>query len=139
MDALGVEKAYLGGGSFGPGIALGCASRYPDRVSGVFASNIAGGIICDSYLAAKLFRSLDLAISQGMKAVVDAFDRDDRCAPFVPEQVGYDPELRVSFEEMEPEDYAQVMRDTIRALFEGPYVSLGMTAEMLNGSRCRLW
>ena len=25
------------------------------------------------------------------------------------------------------------MRDTIRALFEGPYVSLGMTAEMLNG------
>ena len=138
MDALGVEKAYLGGGSFGPGIALGCASRYPDGVSGVFASYIAGGIICDSYLAAKLFRSLDLALNQGMKAVVDAFDRDDRCAPFVPEQVGYDPELRVSFEEMEPEDYAQVMRDTIRALFEGPYVSLGMTAEMLNGSRCRL-
>ena len=133
MDALDIEEAYLGGGSFGPGIALGCAARYPEWVSWVLASNLAGGIICDSYLAAKLFRGLDLALSQGMKAVVDAFNRDDRCAPFVPEQVLYDPELRASFEAMEPEDYAQVMRDTIRALFDGPYVSLGMTEEMLRG------
>ena len=135
MDTLGIAEAYLGGGSFGPGIALGCAARCPDRVSGVFASNIAGGIICDSQLAAKLFRSLDLALSQGMKAVVDAFDQNDRFAPFRPEQVRYDPGLRDSFEEMEPEDYAQVMRDTIRALFDGPYVSLGMTEEMLMGVR----
>ena len=135
MDALGIEDGYLGGGSFGPGIALGCAARHPDRVRGVFASNLAGGIICDSYLGGKLFRSLDLALSQGMKALVDAFDRDDRCAPFLPEQVLYDPEQRESFEQIEPEDYAQVMRDTIRALFDGPYVSLGMTAEMLKGIR----
>ena len=135
MDALDVQEAYLGGGSFGPGIALGCASRFPDRVKGVFASNVAGGIICDAYLGAQLFRSLDLALSQGMKAVVDAIDGDDRCAPFVPEQVLDDPEIRESFERIDPEDYAQVMRDTIRALFDGTYVSLGMTAEMLQGIR----
>ncbi len=133
MDALGIEKAYLGGSSFGPGIALNCASRYPNRVAGVLAANLAGGIICDSYLAAKLFRGLDIALTRGMRAVAAAFDRDDRSAPFVPEQVLHDPEFRESFEKMEPEDYAQVMRDTIRALFDGPYVSLGMTAEMLRG------
>ena len=133
MDALGVDEAYLGGGSFGPGIALGCASRFPQRVAGVFASNLAGGIICDTYLASKLFKGLDLALTQGMKAVVKAFDRDDRSAPFVPEQVLHDPEFRESFEKMDPEDYAQVMRDTIRALFDGPHVSSGMTAEMLRG------
>ena len=135
MDALGIESAYLGGGSFGPGIALGCAARYPDRVSGVFPSNLAGGIIVDTYLGAKLFKSMDLALSRGMKAVVDALDLADRCGPFVPEQVLYDPKLRESFEEMEPEDYAQVIRDTIRALFDGPYVSSGMTEEMLKGIR----
>ena len=135
MDALAIEEAYLGGGSFGPGIALGCAARYPDRVSGVFVSNIAGGIICDSYLAAMLFKSLDIALARGMKAVVEAFDRDDRCGAFVPEQVLHDPHLRASFEQIEPEDYAQVMRDTIRALFDGPYISVGMTEAMLKGIR----
>ena len=29
MDALGIDQAYLGGGSFAPGISLGCAARYP--------------------------------------------------------------------------------------------------------------
>ena len=135
MDALEIGTAYLGGGSFAPGISLGCAARYPNRVSGVFASNVAGGIICESYLATKLFRSLDLALVEGMKAVVNAIDRDDRFAPFVPEQVRYDPEITRNFEEMVPEDYAQVMRDTIRSIFDGPYVSMGMTAEMLKGIR----
>jgi len=36
---------------------------------------------------------------------------------------------------MDPEDFAQVMRDTIYALFDGPYVSLGMTKEMLKSVR----
>ena len=131
MDALGVEKAYLGGGSFGPGISLGCAVRHPNRVSGVVASNVAGGVICDAYLAAKLFRGLDLGLTMGMKSVADAFDRDDRCAPFAPEQVVRDGKLRDSFEKMDSEDFAQVMRDTIRGLFDGPYVSMGMTEDML--------
>ena len=48
----------------------------------------------------------------------------------VPERVRYDPKFTRTFEEMEPEDYAEVMRDTIRAIFDGPYVSMGMTAEM---------
>src|ERR671933_1039258 len=56
MDALGIDRAYLGGGSFGAAIALRCAARYPDRVRGIFPSNIAGGVICDAYLATKLYR-----------------------------------------------------------------------------------
>ena len=36
---------------------------------------------------------------------------------------------------MVPEDFAQVMRDTIYALFDGLYVSLGMTKEMLKSVR----
>lgn len=32
MDVLGIETAYLGGGSFGAAISFGCAVRYPKRV-----------------------------------------------------------------------------------------------------------
>ena len=74
-----------------------------------------------------------MALKQGMKAVVAALDRDDRCSPFVPDQVKYDQEFKSTLEAMDPEDFAQVMRDTIRALFDGPYVSLGMTKETLKG------
>ena len=34
---------------------------------------------------------------------------------------------------MDPQDFAQVMRDTIYALFEGPYLTLGMTEKKLKG------
>lgn len=135
LDSLGIDQAYLGGGSFGAAISLGCAARYPERVRAIFPSNIAGGVICNSYLAMKLFKALDMALNQGIKAVVDAWDRDDRFAPFVPERATYDPEHRKALEAMNPEDFAQVMRDTIYALFDGPYVSLGMTKEMLNSIR----
>lgn len=135
LDAIGIDQAYLGGGSFGAAISLGCAVRYPERVRAIFPSNIAGGVICNSYLAAKLFKSLDMALNQGIKAVVDAFDKDDRFSPFSPERAQYDPEYRMALEGMEPEDFAQVMRDTIYALFDGPYVSLGMTKEKLKSVR----
>ena len=61
MDALCIERAYLGGGSFGAAISFGCALLYPGRVPAIFPSNIAGGVICDSYLAMKLFKSADMA------------------------------------------------------------------------------
>jgi pimeloyl-ACP methyl ester carboxylesterase len=135
MDALGIEQASLGGGSFGAAISLGCAARYPERVRAIFPSNIAGGVICDAYLATKLYRSLDMALTQGMPAVVAAFDRDDRFAPFVSERVQHDPGVRKDLEAMPPEEYAQVMRDTIYALFDGPFPTLGMTVERLKGIR----
>ena len=137
MDVLGIGQASLGGGSFGAAISLGCAARYPDRVKAIFPSNLAGGVICDAYLATKLYRSIDMALTQGMKAVVATFDRDDRFAPFVPERVQDDPGYRRDLEAMPPEEYAQVMRDTIYALFDGPYPSLGATVEMLKGIRTR--
>src|SRR4029453_15679927 len=37
-------------------------------------------------------------------------------------------------EAMPPEDFAQVMRDTIYALFEGPYLTLGMSEKRLRGA-----
>ena len=135
MDALGIDQAYLGGGSFGAAISMGCAARYPDRVRAIFPSNLAGGVICDAYLATKLHRSLDMALNQGMQAVVAAFDREDRFAPFVSERVQHDPGFRKELEDMLPEEYAQVMRDTIYALFDGPYPTLGATVEMLKGIR----
>ncbi len=131
MDTLGIEEAYLGGGSFGAAISFGCAARYPERVRAIFPSNIAGGVICDSYLAMKLFKSAEMALNQGIKAVVEAFDPDDRFSPFTPERAQYDTEYRKTLEEMDPQDFAQVMRDTICALFEGPYLSLGMTEKTL--------
>ena len=133
MDVLGIEKAHLGGGSFGAAIALGCAVRYPERVRAIVPSNIAGGVICEAYLAMKLFKSAEMAMTQGIKAVVDAFDPDDRFAPFTPERAQYDPQYRRMLEAMPPEDFAQVMRDTIYALFEGPYLTLGMSAKRLRG------
>jgi pimeloyl-ACP methyl ester carboxylesterase len=135
MDVLGIEKAHLGGGSFGAAIALGCAVRYPERVWAIVPSNIAGGVICEAYLAMKLFKSAEMAMTQGIKAVVDAFDPDDRFAPFTPERAQYDPQYRRMLEAMPPEDFAQVMRDTIYALFEGPYLTLGMSETRLRGLR----
>ena len=92
-------------------------------------------MICDAYLATKLYRSLDLALTQGRPAVVAAFDREDRFAPFVSERVQHDPGFRKALEAMPPEEYTQVMRATISALFDGPYPTLGMTVERLKGIR----
>ena len=131
MDALGIEAAYLGGGSFGAAISFGCALRHPERVRAIFPSNIAGGVICDSYLAMKLFKSADMALDRGIKSAVDAFDPDDRFSPFTPERAQYDLEYRKTLEDMDPQDFAQVMRDTIYALFDGPFLSLGMTEKTL--------
>ena len=36
LDALGIEQAYLGGGSFGAAISFGCAYRRPERVRAIF-------------------------------------------------------------------------------------------------------
>ena len=135
MDALGIEQASLGGGSFGAAIAFGCAVRYPERVRAIFPSNLAGGVICTAYLAMKLFKSAEMAMAQGIKAVVGAFDANDRFAPFTPERAQYDAMYRKTLEEMPPADFAQVMRDTIYALFDGPYLTLGMSAKRLQGLR----
>src|SRR5262249_19516383 len=135
MDALGIERAYLGGGSFGAAISFGCAVRYPERVRAIVPSNLAGGVICTGYLAMKLFRSAEMAMAQGIKAVIDAFDPDDRFAPFTPERAQYDAMYRKTLEEMPPADFAQVMRDTIYALFDGPYLTLGMSEKRLKAIR----
>ena len=135
MDVLGLEQAYLGGGSFGAAISLGCAVRQPQRVRAIFPSNIAGGVICDAYLAGKLFKSLELAVNDGISSAVAAFDADDRFAPFSPEIAQSDPQYRKTLEDMDTADFAQVMRDTIYALFDGSFPTLGMTQEVLKDIR----
>ena len=131
MDVLGIEQAYLGGGSFGAAISLGCAARRPERVRAIFPSNIAGGIICNAYLAGKLFKSMEMAVNESISSVVEAFDADDRFAPFSPEIAQSGPQYRKTLEGMNIEDFAQVMRDTIYALFDGPFPTLGMTEKAL--------
>ena len=131
MDVLGIEQAYLGGGSFGAAISLGCAVRRPERVRAIFPSNIAGGIICNAYLAGKLFKSMEMAVNESISSVVEAFDADDRFAPFSPEIAQSGPQYRKTLEGMNIEDFAQVMRDTIYALFDGPFPTLGMTEKAL--------
>jgi len=42
---------------------------------------------------------------------------------------------RKTLEEMPPEDFAQVMRDRIYALFDGPYLTLGMSEQRLKEIR----
>ena len=135
MDALGIERAYLGGNSFGAAISLRCALTYPDRVRAIFPGTIAGGVPCDVLLGAQLFRSADIAANQGMKVVAAGGDPADRFAPFIPDRVQHDPEYRGYMEAMAPEEFVQVMLGTIEALFDGEYATLGMTAEMLKGVR----
>ena len=121
MDSLGIEQAYLGGGSFGPGISMSCAARHPHRVRGLILSNMVGGIIPSSYLAGRLFRSGAMAVDQGMKAVIEAaFDPADRCAPFLPDRAKSDPEFRKELEAMDPQEFYQIMNDTIRASLRCP-------------------
>jgi pimeloyl-ACP methyl ester carboxylesterase len=131
MDSLGIEQAYLGGGSFGAAISFGCAVRRPERIRAIFPSNIAGGVICDAYLTGKLFKSMDMAVNDGISSVVEAFDADDRFAPFSPEIAQSNPQYRETLENMDTEDFAQVMRDTIYAFFDGPFPTLGMTEKAL--------
>ena len=131
MDGLSIDQAYLGGGSFGAAISLGCAFRRPQRVRAIFPSNIAGGVICDGYLTGKLFKSMDMAETKSISAVVDAFDPDDRFSPFSPEIAHTDSQYRKTLEAMSTEDFQQVMRDTIYALFDGPYPTLGMSEKAL--------
>ena len=121
LDALGIEQAYLGGGSFGAAISFGSAYRHPERVRAIFPSNIAGGVICDGYLTSKLFKSMEIAAADGISAVIDAFDADDRFAPFSPEIAQTDAEYRKGLEAMDTEEFIQVMRDSIYALFGGPF------------------
>ena len=133
MDVLGIDQAYLGGGSFGAAISLGCAARRPERVRAIFPSNIAGGVICDGYLTGKLFKSMEMAAADGISSVVEAFDLDDRFSPFSPEIAQSDPQYRKTLEDMGTDDFVQVMRDTIYAFFDGPFPTLGMTEKGLKG------
>ena len=135
MDTLGIDQAYLGGGSFGAAISFGCAYRRPERVRAIFPSNIAGGVICDGYLTGKLFKSMDLAENDSISSVVAAFDPDDRFSPFSPEIAQTDAQYRKNLEAMSAEDFVQVMRDTIYALFDAPFLTLGMTKQMLQSIR----
>ena len=135
MDALGIERSILGGGSFGAAISFGCAYRRPERVRAIFPSNIAGGAICDGYLTTKLFRSMELAAARGVGAVIDAFDADDRFAPFSPEVAQTDPEYCSELEAMDTREFIRVMRETAQALFGGRYPTLGNTKEMLQSIR----
>ncbi len=135
MDHLEIDEAYLGGGSFGAAISLGCAVRRPERVRAIFPSNIAGGVICDSYLSMKLYKSADIAINHGINAVVSAFDSGDQFSPFSPEIAQHDRKYRLDLEGMATEDFAQVMKDTIYALFDAPFLTLGMTENMLRSIR----
>ena len=135
MDSLDIDQAYLGGASLGPTIALGCAARHPERIRGLVLNNIAGGLILDVFLGHKLYSSLNIALLEGMKAAIDALDPKNWLAPFVPHQVGHDSEYRKVMEAMPPEEYAQVMRDTVYALFS-PYDPVpGMTLETLGRIR----
>ncbi|CAI8044579.1 Putative aminoacrylate hydrolase RutD [Geodia barretti] len=135
MDALGLEQSILGGGSFGAAISFGCAYRRPERVRAIFPSNIAGGVICDGYLTSKVFKSMEIAAADGIGAVIDAFDADDRFAPYSPEIAQTDAEYRKNLEAMDTEEFIQVMRDTAHALFGGPFPTLGSTKEMLRSIR----
>ena len=72
-----------------------------------------------------------MAENVGIGPVVDAFDPDDRFSPFSPELAQTDQEYRKGLEAMSTEDFAQVMRDTIYALFDGSYRTLGMTEKAL--------
>jgi pimeloyl-ACP methyl ester carboxylesterase len=102
-------------------------------VRAIFPSNIAGGVICDGYLTSKLFKSMEIAAAEGIGAVIDAFDADDRFAPFSPEIAQTDAEYRKDLEAMDTEEFIQVMRDTIYAFFGGPFPTLGSTEKMLKG------
>ena len=129
MDSLGIEQSILGGGSFGAAISFGCAYRRPERVRAIFPSNIAGGVICDGYLTSKVFKSMEIAAADGISAVIDAFDADDRFAPYSPEIAQTDAEYRKNLEAMDTEEFIQVMRDTAYALFGGPFPDAGQHQE----------
>ena len=131
MDALGMEQSILGGGSFGAAISFGCAFRRPERVRAIFPSNIAGGVICDGYLTSKLFKSMEIAAADGVGAVIEAFDAEDRFAPYSPEIAQTDPAYRKELEAMDTGEFIQVMRDTAQALFGGRFPTLGSTKRML--------
>lgn len=135
MDALGIDKATLGGNSFGAAISLNCAYRYPDRVSAILPGTVAGGVACDVMLGAQLLSAADLALNSGMQAVAEGPDPTNRYAHFIPDAIQTDSDFRKAFESIPVDDFVQAMRDTVDSLFDGNYVTLGTTEELLRGVR----
>ena len=131
LDQLGIESADLGGGATGAAISLRAAARYPARVRRVFASNVNGGRICTAFLMMAFIKSLEIAETKGIPALLEAYHPGDRYAPFVPPLARTDPTFRIGFAAMDPRDFAEVMRRTIAALFEGEYVAIALTESLL--------
>ena len=131
MDALDIERADLGGGATGGAISLRAAARYPARVRSVAMVNVNGGLICTALLMMPLIMSMEIAERQGMDAFIEAFDPAGRYAPFVPPQAAEDPAYRSALGAMPTHDFAEIMRETIRELFDGSYVGIALTEALL--------
>jgi len=129
MDALRISKAVSGGGSFGAAISLASAVRYPDRLTAIFPSALAGGPVTEYYLTKQLYESAQLALQQGMKAVVSP-----PSGPYAA-QIEANPAFCESLLHMTPEEYARIMKETIYALFGHGFLTMGVSAHELKGIR----
>lgn len=131
MDALDIRSADLGGGATGAAISIRSAAQYPARVRRVFASNVNGGQMCTSLLMMPFIKSMEIALSRGMEALLDSYDASDRYAAFVPPLAMVDARSRADFVAMPTDRFADVMRQTVAALFDGDFVSIALTEPML--------
>jgi len=68
LDHLGVERAIVGGTSFGAGVAIAAALRHPARVSGVV-------------LLAPAYAGADIGLSAAQRAAMDAMNAAGSRAP----------------------------------------------------------
>ena len=135
MDSLSIDQAFLGGGSFGAAISFGCAFRDPERVKAIFPSNIGGRDHLRRLFGGQVVSKPGHGHGTGSQGSHRRFELNNRFSPFSPELAQHDADYRGALEAMRPEEFAQIMRNTIYALFDGPYVSLGMTEEALKGIR----
>jgi pimeloyl-ACP methyl ester carboxylesterase len=131
LDYLDIPVADLGGGATGAAISIRCAARHPSRVRRVFASNVNGGLMCTSLLMMPFIKSMEIALTKGMNALVESYDSSDRYAPFVPAFAVNDAEFRAEFVTIRPDDFADVMRRTVAELFEGDFVGIALTESVL--------
>jgi pimeloyl-ACP methyl ester carboxylesterase len=131
MDYLNIPIADLGGGATGAAISIRCAASHPSRVRRVFASNVNGGLMCTSLLMMPFVKSIEVALSKGMSALLEMYDPSDRYAAFVPPLAVADPKFRSEFVTMPPLEFAQVMRRTVAELFDGDFVGIALSEPLM--------
>jgi pimeloyl-ACP methyl ester carboxylesterase len=134
LDAVGIDRALLWGGCIGVGYVLRFIMEAPDRVAAAVVQDpvgLAPGYNSRATFWAMFKPTVDLALSKGMSAVVEAAQRDamfvrnHEAGPFAA-RIADDAGFRADVLALDPQRYVDIVTAWDEQLWgaEGPFVSV---------------